>query len=104
MTDIERYVTPAELPTPYERELVTILIEEAAEVAQLGTKLLRFGAKETQPGQPDDNARRLAMEIGNLDLMVTMLVAHGMLNMTDIMEGRLLKVEQLQRFLQTRKP
>lgn len=44
----ERYVTSCELPSPYERELLTILIEECAEVQQRATKLLRFGRDEVR--------------------------------------------------------
>lgn len=49
--------------------LLTTLAEECAEVAQRACKALRFGLSEIQPGQPDDNKRRLERELA--DLMAT---------------------------------
>ncbi len=46
---VEKFTTPAPLPTAYQREILTILIEECAEVQQRATKMLRFGIEETQP-------------------------------------------------------
>lgn len=62
----ERFVTPFPLPDEYERELLTILIEECSEVQKRATKFLRFGCDEIQPGQFDTNRKRLSMEIGDL--------------------------------------
>lgn len=53
-----------------EREyLLTVLVEECAEVAQRACKAMRFGLFETEPGQPDGNKRRLERELA--DLMAT---------------------------------
>ena len=60
-------------PSADERELLYHLIEECAEVAQQATKILRFGWKEKQAGQPHDNAERLGREIGNLRVIMDML-------------------------------
>jgi len=49
MTD--KFITPCELPTEYEREVLTILMEECAEVIQRASKALRFGLDEVQPEQ-----------------------------------------------------
>lgn len=62
-----------------QEHLLTILIEEAAEVQQRATKALRFGMTETQPGQQMNNAARLHMEICDLQCALEMLgleIAH----------------------------
>lgn len=46
--------------------LLTILAEECAEVAQRASKAARFGMSEVQPGQGDDNKRRLEKELADL--------------------------------------
>lgn len=49
--------------------LLTILAEECAEVAQRVSKAIRFGLSEVQPGEQEDNKRRIEKELG--DLMAT---------------------------------
>lgn len=46
--------------------LLTVLAEECSEVAQRASKAIRFGIEEVQPGQPDDNRRRLERELSEL--------------------------------------
>lgn len=46
--------------------LLTILAEECAEVAQRVSKAVRFGLTEIQPGQEDDNRRRIEKELADL--------------------------------------
>lgn len=97
---LERYITPCLPPTPHERELLEILIEECAEVQQRATKMLRFGVREVQPGQPDDNRRRLGLEIGDLRYMIgEVLKAHLILS-SDMYDGMNRKYLQLARYLQ----
>lgn len=74
----EKFVSPHPLPSDHERELLTILIEECAEVRQRATKMLRFGRDEVQPGQDFTNADRLAKEIGDLVVMVELAVQAGL--------------------------
>jgi NTP pyrophosphatase (non-canonical NTP hydrolase) len=59
--------------TDYEREVLTVLMEECAEVTQAASKLLRFG-KENRP-EPDGrpNTEILANEIGDLRYLLTMV-------------------------------
>lgn len=53
-----------------EREhFLTVLSEECAEVAQRACKAIRFGLEEIQPGQEENNKRRLERELA--DLMAT---------------------------------
>lgn len=98
----ERFVTPCELPNEHERELLTILIEECAEVQQRATKMLRFGRDEIQPGQPLSNSVRLAHELGDLDAMVDLLKKAEIVSPNDINEGMRHKRKQLAKFMQTR--
>lgn len=46
--------------------LLTVLSEECAEVAQRACKAARFGLSEVQPGQEEDNTRRLERELADL--------------------------------------
>lgn len=48
------------------QHLLTILAEECAEVAQRASKAIRFGLHEVQPGQHEDNKRRLERELADL--------------------------------------
>lgn len=97
----ERYITPAALPTPYENELLTILIEECAEVIQRATKAQRFGLTEVQPGQPLSNSTRLAHEIGDLFEVVDRLRAeNGPIVSQDVLDGKANKRQQLAKFMQ----
>jgi hypothetical protein len=59
--------------------LLTLLIEECAEVQQRATKALRFGLGEIQPGQPLDNEARLAAEVVDLLTILRMLRDRGVL-------------------------
>lgn len=49
-----------------QEHLLTILGEECAEVAQRVSKALRFGLSEIQPGQDEDNKRRIERELADL--------------------------------------
>jgi len=98
---MDKFVTTGRMPTPHERELLTILIEEAAEVQQRATKMLRFGVDEVQPGQPYTNAERLGMEVGDLDLMIDRCLIAKLIGTVAIEIGRRRKAEQLAKFIQT---
>jgi NTP pyrophosphatase (non-canonical NTP hydrolase) len=49
--------------------LLTVVSEECAEVSQRACKAARFGMSEIQPGQQEDNKRRIERELA--DLMAT---------------------------------
>lgn len=56
-------------------ERVTKLAEEAAEVVQACTKILRFGFVSSHPACPDTNNRmRLAEELGDLRAAIALMV------------------------------
>lgn len=56
-----------------DEHLYTIAAEEAVEVSQRCTKVLRFGADEVQPGQTLDNRMRLLLEYSHLVAALEML-------------------------------
>jgi hypothetical protein len=97
----DKYLSPCAPPTPYERELLDILIEECAEVTQRATKLLRFGRDEVQPGQPLSNMERLSLEIGDVREMIGRLHDAQLLAMPTVIEGMRRKRLQLAKFMQT---
>jgi hypothetical protein len=97
----ERFITPCELPTAHEREILTILIEEAAEVQQRATKLLRFGRDEIQPGQTLTNAERLSLEIADFLALVDLAKLAGLADAKTIYYGTIAKKTKLQTVMQT---
>lgn len=98
---MDKFITPCELPTPREREILTILIEEAAEVQQRATKMLRFGVAEVQPGQDQTNKTRLGVEVGDFLEMVEVAIAANLLHPAAIEAGREQKRAKLPTFMQT---
>lgn len=97
----DKFVTPCLLPTPYERELLTILIEEASEIQQRATKALRFGLDEIQPGQPLNNAQRLDYEIGDFVAVLRRLQAIEVSNSFAIETAAQAKDPKLAKYMQT---
>lgn len=100
----ERFVTPAPLPTPFEDELLGILIEECFEVGIRVSKARRFGVAEVQPGQPHDNATRIAHEVGDVFYVVEVLLDCGLIMQEDIEAGMASKKRQLRRYMQNQPP
>lgn len=96
-----KFKSPFPPPEGRERELLTILIEECAEVQQRATKALRFGLSEIQPGQPLTNAERLAREVGDIQETVDRLASIGVLDLDEIALGQRHKMDQLDRYLQS---
>lgn len=99
----EQFISPAKPPDAHQREVTEVLIEECAEVQQRGTKLLRFGPKEIQPGQDRDNAYRLGLEIGDLLEVIEMALDDGLIPIGAVLAGRGNKRRQLAKFMQTRR-
>lgn len=73
--------------------LLTVLTEECAEVAQRACKAARFGLTEVQPGQHEDNTRRLERELA--DLMATA----ELLGLRIRDEDKAAKMEKLKKFM-----
>lgn len=99
-----RYISPAPKPSDHENELLTILIEECAEVTQRATKAQRFGLAEKQPGQRLSNAQRLAREIGDVLALVDEVLKHRLILRWDIEMARKKKPAKLRRYMQHRPP
>lgn len=97
----EKFISPCPPPTPYERELLEILIEECAEVQQRATKMLRFGVHEVQPGQELNNAQRLAMECGDFAEVARLVTDAGMAPWSHVKLGVESKRRQLAKYMQT---
>lgn len=98
---MDKFVSPFPPPEGYERELLTVLAEEANEVGQRVCKALRFGLREIQPGQPHDNAFRIGLEIGDLLEVVNFLVEAKVIHPDAIAAGQNNKLSQLRKFMQT---
>lgn len=96
----ERY-TPNGIPlTDHEREILTILQEEAAEVICAASKLIRFG-KENRPDNAVPNTVDLGMECGDLSYMIGRAEAAGLIYWRDVAAGDKRKHERLAVFMQT---
>jgi NTP pyrophosphatase (non-canonical NTP hydrolase) len=61
---------------PYDHELLTVLMEEAAEVIQEASKCIRFGVH--------DNMAHLEKEIGDFMCMIELLHQHDHISFTRI--------------------
>jgi hypothetical protein len=98
---MDKYTTPHSKPNPHENELLTVLIEEAAEVIMAGTKLQRFGRDDGYPGTERTNGQDLGREIGEFLELVDRVVACGLTTQGVINSGKILKAKKLETYLQT---
>lgn len=102
---IERYKPNGTPLTPVEDEILTILIEECAEVIQAATKLQRFG-KENRPvaaGNLDpaiSNSEHLGLEIGDLRYMLDLSARYGLHDLHAVECGVKRKRERLDIYAQ----
>lgn len=96
----DRYIPNGTPLTPYERELLDILQEEAAEVIQAASKLKRFG-KENRPDTGESNSAVLGHEVGDLSEMIERVVDVGLIMRQDVTDGQLRKRARLLKFMQT---
>ncbi len=97
----ERFVSPCKPPEGRVRELLTILMEEAAEATQRASKALRFGVEEVQPGQPLDNSARLAEEIGDFMGVVCLLEEAKVIDPQAVIKATMAKKRKLAKWLQS---
>ena len=98
----DRYISPENSPEGRERELLTILMEECAEVQQRASKALRFGTQEVQPGQAKNNVERLAVEIGDLQALIDILCVEEIVDTDLVMTAAAAKYRKLPKWLQSR--
>lgn len=80
--------------------LFCILGEEAAEVVQRSSKIMRFGVSEIQPNQLRDNSERLLGEIADLLAVKEMLEEEGALKKVDLRPLMDLKKKKVEKFLE----
>ena len=97
----DRYLSSHDLPTSHQRELLTILSEEAAEIIVAASKLQRFGRDDGYPGTDRTNGSDLGAEIGDLEELVDRIVAAGLTTRDDIASGKVRKAKKLAVYLQT---
>jgi len=100
----KKFKSPKPLPNAFEREVLTILIEEAAEVQQRATKLLRFGRDEVQKKQKLTNRQRLSREVGQLMFMIAYAQEHKLLDYAQIVKGTDEKGPKIEQYLQSVAP
>lgn len=100
----DRFITPCELPTDYEREVLTILMEECAEVIQRASKAIRFGLAEIQPEQPFSNSTRLALEIGDVLAVIELCQEAEMISTYMPIQRMSVKRGKLKKYMQFSKP
>lgn len=86
-----------------EQYLLTVLMEECAEVAQRASKAIRFGVSERQPGQPFDNGKRLVDEVVDLYETFDQLLELGTITMPGTYDLEIMRAsrrEKVSRYLE----
>jgi len=97
----ERYINPYPLPTTYERELLTCLIEECAEVQKACTKILRFGIANNNPDTGVINGEDLEKELGDIQVLLELLIEAGLVEPAQIDKRKPIKRKKLEQYLQS---
>jgi NTP pyrophosphatase (non-canonical NTP hydrolase) len=75
----------------YEKELLTIMMEECGEVIQACSKIIRFGADET-------NLSNLEKELGDLFQMMELAHQYDLVSWTGIDSASMEKAEKLKKY------
>jgi NTP pyrophosphatase (non-canonical NTP hydrolase) len=99
-----KFTSYGKMPTEYESELYTILVEECAEVQQRVTKAMRFGLDEVEPGQELDNVARLSEEVGDLLAVIEMCDAQKIIDIDRVTAQRPKKLAKLAKYMQHEAP
>lgn len=86
--------------TPYEREILTILQEECAEVIVAASKLLRFGLGNTNPSTGKKNSEELGLEVGDLQWMIDKVTLAEIVSRDHVIDGMVRKQDRLTQFMQ----
>ena len=72
-------------------ELLVITSEEAGELVQACTKILRHGTDKNKINQ-------LLEEVGDMQCMISLLVAHGIISQKDVVERSEVKYKKLKKY------
>lgn len=67
-----------------ENEILLITQEECAEVTQAISKCYRFGLDNIKPGKPKTNRQHLAEELGDLQAMIDLCIANGLVSKEEV--------------------
>jgi NTP pyrophosphatase (non-canonical NTP hydrolase) len=70
--------------TPEQREILTLLVEECAEVIQAATKILRHGYDSYHPSGRYDNRTTLEQELGDLTGVQSLLARSKEFNIENV--------------------
>lgn len=73
--------------------LLNLVQEECAEIAQRASKAIRFGLKQTQSGQIENNAQRLVREVVDLSAVLKLLEERGAIENPYDMDAMLFQKE-----------
>ena len=80
-----------------------ILAEEASEIIQAKSKIIRFGLTDYHPKNEYPNDKQLAHEIGHLMFLVQILVDNKTIKQEDINEGYFHKKEKMPKWYNYKK-
>jgi len=72
-------------------ELMIITAEEAGELTQACTKILRHGIDEQK-------IKALLEEVGDMQCMIELLVSHNIITNEDIVKRKLIKLDKLKKY------
>ena len=72
-------------------ELLVITSEEAGELVQACTKILRHGTDKSKIDQ-------LVEEVGDMQCMISLLVAHGIITQNDVVKRSEIKYNKLKKY------
>lgn len=98
----DRYISHGKPLTDEEREVLTVLMEEAAEVIQAGSKILRFGKEETPRREGvKTNVVVFSEEIGDLNTMMDLATELGLIDIVAQIEGEHRKTERFDKYRQS---
>lgn len=81
-----------------EKEILSILQEECAEVIQAVSKCDRFGLDNYKPGKPKTNRQHLAEELGDLQAMIDLCKSHLIITEEDVIVASQNKLAKLQQW------
>ncbi len=78
-----------------QEEILNITQEECAELIQIISKVRRFGIDEYHIKDRVPNRERLAEEIGDVLCMIQLIAESGLVDIQDVEDARLKKIEKL---------
>lgn len=98
MKTIERLRHFSDL-SPAAQERLALLIEECAEVIQVGGKILRHGYESCHPDDEVPNEELLAEEIGHVRYAVGLLLKNQDIRESDVVAGEKNKAKKVTQYL-----